>query len=116
MSTNLTQREINEIVGLHRAGVSRKDICTKTGRSLATVNRHIKAAAEKPLCPKCGQELPPHAHFCYMCGVKILTEREQLAEDLSKLRGVFNLLPEHTRDHAIKTLNTAIAYLEKEDS
>lgn len=55
---------------------------------------------------------PPQAHFCFICGTKILTEREKVIEQLSSIRGSFALVPENARDRFMNAVNTAIRYLE----
>ena len=41
-----------------------------------------------PVCPKCGNALPAGSKFCNLCGAKILTEKEQVAENLKKAAGL----------------------------
>lgn len=114
--SRLSPHEIEEIRGLHRAGFSNREIAEKTGRSLGSINNYVKAQDnDKPpekKCPKCGQLLPPQAHFCFICGSKILTQRESVIEQLSGIRGSFTLVPSNARDSFIAAINGAISYLE----
>lgn len=41
-----------------------------------------------PVCPKCGNSLPVRSKFCNLCGTKVLTEKEQVAENLKKAAGL----------------------------
>ncbi len=114
--SRLSPHEIEEIRGLHRAGFSIREIAEKTGRSLGSVSNYVKPQDnDKPSekkCPKCGQLLPPQAHFCFICGTKILTERESIIENLAHTRDSFALIPSNARDAFISAVNGAISYLE----
>ena len=63
-------------------------------------------------CPKCGQSLPPQAHFCFICGTKILTQRESIIENLVRTRDSIALIPSNASDAFISAVNGAISYLE----
>ena len=114
--SRLSPHEIEEIRGLHRAGFSNREIAEKTGRSLGSINKYVKVQDnDKPpekKCPKCGQALPPQARFCFACGVKILTQRESVIENLSDIRNGFALVPPNARVSFIAAINGAISYLE----
>lgn len=112
MSKSLSEHEINEIIGLHQSGFSNAEIQEKTGRSDFVIRKYIRQKTEIKKCPKCGQVCPPQAHFCFICGTKILTEREKVIEQLSSIRGSFALVPENARDRFMNAVNTAIRYLE----
>lgn len=55
---------------------------------------------------------PPQAHFCFICGVKILSQRESVIEQLAHTRNSFALIPSNARDAFIAAVNGAISYLE----
>lgn len=114
--SRLSPHEIEEIRGLHRAGFSTREIEEKTGRSLGSINNYVKAQdndkSPEKKCPKCGQSLPPQAHFCFICGVKILSQRESVIEQLAHTRDSFALIPSNARDAFIAAVNGAISYLE----
>lgn len=114
--SRLSPHEIEEIRGLHRAGFSNREIAEKTGRSLGSINNYVKAQdndkSPEKKCPKCGQLLPPQAHFCFICGVKILSQRESVIEKLPDIRNAFALVPPNARDSFIAAINGAISYLE----
>ena len=114
--SRLSPHEIEEIRGLHRAGFSNREIAEKTGRSLGSINNYVKGQdnekSPEKKCPKCGQLLPPQAHFCFICGVKILSQRESVIEKLSDIRNSFALVPPNVRDSFIAAINGAISYLE----
>ena len=114
--SRLSPHEIEEIRGLHRAGFSNREIAEKTGRSLGSINNYVKAQGSdkspEKKCPKCGQLLPHQARFCFICGTKILTQRESVIEQLSHTRDSFALIPSNARDAFIAAVNGAISYLE----
>lgn len=113
MSKKLSEHEINEIIGMHQSGLSNAEIREKTGRSSFVIRKYILQNEKIKKCPKCGQACPhPQAHFCFICGTKILTEREEVIEQLSYIRGSFALVPEKARDRFMNAANTAIRYLE----
>lgn len=116
LKTRLSTHEIEEIRGLHRAGFSNREIAEKTRRSLGTINKytHLPETDNPPekQCQKCGQMLPPPAHFCFICGTKILTQRESVIEKLARTRDSFALIPSNARDAFIAAVNGAISYLE----
>lgn len=114
--SRLSPHEIEEIRGLHRAGFSNREIAEKTGRSLGSINKYVKpqdnGKPSEKKCPKCGQLLPTQAHFCFICGTKILTQRESIIENLARIRDSFALIPSNARDAFISAVNGAISYLE----
>lgn len=59
-----------------------------------------------------GNCCPPQAHFCFICGTKILTQRESIIENLARTRDSFALIPSNARDAFISAVNGAISYLE----
>lgn len=61
-------------------------IAAKWGISPQSV--HAIKRKNIPVCPKCGNALPAGSKFCNLCGAKILTEREQVAENLKKAAGL----------------------------
>lgn len=63
-----------------------RQIADKWGVSSQTVQKIKKERV--PVCPKCGNALPAGSKFCNLCGAKILTEKEQVAENLKKAAGL----------------------------
>lgn len=66
----------------------------------------------KRSAPNAGNCCPPQAHFCFICGTKILTQRESVIEQLAHTRDSFALIPSNARDAFIAAVNGAISYLE----
>lgn len=121
MPKGLSQETIQEIKRLRAAGRSYAAIGRAVGVSDVTAARYsgdveVDAAAyveSGVCCPECGEPLPAKAKFCFMCGAKLLTEREKLALRVSTLRSIYSFLPEHVRDSTIQVLNDVLAYLDK---
>ena len=121
MPKGLSQETIQEIRRLRAEGRSYAAIARAVGVSDVTVARHsgdveVDTAAyveSGVCCPECGEPLPSRAKFCFMCGAKLLSEREKLALRVSTLRSIYSFLPEHMRDSTIQVLNDVLAYLDK---
>lgn len=110
--TSPTPDRIAEFKALRDAGYSIRAISEKTSFSYSTVSKYLRQTAAEKKCPKCGQLLPPPAHFCFICGTKILTQRESIIENLARTRDSFALIPSNARDAFISAVNGAISYLE----
>ncbi len=63
-----------------------KEIAAKWEISAMSVT-NIKRAST-PVCLNCGRGLPIGSKFCNLCGSKVLTEKEQVVENLKKAAGL----------------------------
>lgn len=65
-------------------------------------------------CPTCGTDLVKGAKFCHACGAKIVSKRSEAISGIEKvLNTISALYPANSRDSAIKYLNAAIDFIEK---
>ena len=116
---SITDEQIAEARKLRAAGVNYREIARRLGTSdngIRTYCVDIKpnvVPQDVKHCPECGEALPQKAHFCFMCGTRILSEREKVVQNLCNLRKIAMLIPETSRDKAMSAVNDAIQYLEK---
>lgn len=117
--TAVTEEKVQEMRKLRSTGMSFAAIGGKCGVSDVTAARYtrdveiVENFAETGVnCPACGEKLPKRAKFCFMCGEKILSEREKLALRVSTLRRIYSFLPEQMRDSTIEVLNDVLAFLD----
>ena len=114
---SITDEQIAEARRLRATGMPYLAIAKTLGTSDNGIRRYcedvlINQMPPMPLsCPDCGQALPKEARFCYMCGTKILTEREKIVRDLEHLRNIVMFIPETRRDSTLQTINGAVKYL-----
>lgn len=90
--------------------VGASDVCVRTYCMDIDVDTKRKMP-EAVCCPSCEQKLPRKARFCYMCGTKILTEKEKVIQNLEKVRNLVVFLPETRRDSTLEAINNAVKYL-----
>lgn len=103
---------IAEIRELRANGATYKELRDAYGVGSATIAKYC--AATKPptkACPRCGEGLPDNAKFCFICGERLKTPREQLIDRVTAAMRTFNLLPEAARDCTMSTMRDVIAYL-----
>lgn len=119
----LSLDKVDEIRKLRAKGMSFSAIGRTVGVSDVTAARYsgdIELVTSDyvesgVLCEKCGEPLPKRAKFCFICGQKIMGEREKLALRVSTLRRIYSVLPESMRDETVSVLNDVLAYLDKEE-
>lgn len=120
----ITPEKAEQIKILRKTGMSRSDIAKELGVSPMSVTRYSRDVEDSTpelvetgvRCEQCGEPLPKRARFCFICGTKIMSEREKLALRVSTLRRIYSVLPEAMRDEAVSVLNDVLAYLDKEEN
>ena len=115
----ISEEKISQMRKLRATGMSFAAIGGKCGVSDVTAARYtrdveiVEPFADTGVkCPDCGEKLPKRAKFCFMCGAKLLSEREKLAVRVSTLRRIYSFLPEQMRDSTIEVLNDVLAFLD----
>lgn len=114
MSKRILPETKEKILHMRMAGYPQKIIAQQTGTSLSTVTRLLRERKGEKRCPKCKEALPINARYCFVCGTKILTRREQVAEDLAHIADLYKFLPETARDEFIRAIRAAISMLKEE--
>jgi predicted amidophosphoribosyltransferase len=103
---------IAEIRELRANGATYKELREAYGVGAATIAKYC--ATTKPAtktCPRCGEALPDNAKFCFICGERLKTPREQLIDRVNSAMRNFNLLPEAARDSTMATMRDVIKFL-----
>lgn len=117
MRAPLDKKKVAEAREMRKAGLSYVQIASRLGVSANCVHKYCVDVQvdvpNAPHCPKCGQVLPVGAKFCYMCGIRIFTDREKIILDLERMRNFAMLIPETSRDFAMEVINKAVAYLKR---
>lgn len=114
MNKKTTKEVQSQILNMRDAGYTYRQIQSEVGCSSATIYKILKEREGQKVCPKCGEILPPNAKYCFVCGTKILTQREQVAEDLAHIADLYKFLPETARDEFIRAIRAAISMLKEE--
>lgn len=100
MAKRITEEQKQRIYDLYDAGMTvYLHIAKEVGISDATIGKIIKArnASCVKVCPNCKRESGREERFCFYCGKNIRTREEELASEVSKLRGMIVHLPENVR-------------------
>jgi transcriptional regulator len=114
---SITDEQIAEARKLRASGMSYVKIAKKLGTSDNGIRLYCQdvkptvAPLDNKLCPECGEALPQKARFCFMCGTRILTEREKIVQELDHMRNIIMFIPENRRDSVMDAVNHAIKYL-----
>lgn len=114
---SITDEQIAEARKLRAAGMPYVQIAKRLGTSDNGIRMYcldVKpnvVPQDGKCCPDCGQALPKEARFCYMCGARILTEREKIVQELEHMRNIIMFVPENRRDSVMDAVNHAIKYL-----
>lgn len=133
-ASGATYRELCEAYGVSQATIAR--YCAEPRKAARKVESapepapapaQADAPAPAPACesapvmhsftdkvcrdPHCGERLPHNARFCFTCGRKQLTQREEIMERLSAVIGDFRFFPEHTRDRDMAAVRDAMRFL-----
>jgi hypothetical protein len=112
MARTINHAIIAEIRELRANGATYRELKEAYGLSSGTIAKYCaeKAPADKA-CPRCAEALPHNARFCFICGERLKTPREQLIDRVTAAMRTFNLLPEAARDCTLATMRDVIAYL-----
>lgn len=75
--------------------------------------RWLFQTKKEKVCPSCHNESTnPKARFCWNCGAKILTEKEEIVERLQNLMSLTVTMPESARDVLQVTVLDAVKFIE----
>lgn len=121
-----TDEQIKDILGLYQdKSVKLADICNKHHVSLGTLmnivdenniprRQKLSKRIKTKKCGHCGAKVDlKGAKFCPFCGHNIMTESEQLIEELRDKISLLELLPSTERDDFRNVLLKAINYIKE---
>lgn len=114
MSKKTTKEVQSQILDMRDAGYTYRQIQSEVGCSSSTIYKILKEREGQKVCPKCGDILPPNAKFCFVCGTKILTQREQVAEDLAHIADLIEMAARMARINSSRAIRAAISMLKEE--
>lgn len=72
------------------------------------------AYKKKRTCPRCGTQLDKKMHFCWKCGTKAVTNKDEILEQTEKLLGILTCYPCNQAAEGIGIVNRIKDYIEEQ--
>ena len=74
----------------------------------------IAKEAKAKVCPKCGEALEKKMRFCWKCGTKAVTNKDEILEQAEKLLGILTCYPCNQAAEGIGIVNRIKDYIEEQ--
>lgn len=105
IKNNMSKKAISE-----KYGIAENIACyiakySKFGYELADKNERT--------CPRCGTQLDKKMHFCWKCGTKAATNKDEILEQAEKLLGILTCYPCNQAAKGIGVVNRIKDYIEE---
>lgn len=109
IQNNMTSKAISEKYGINESIACYIAKYGKLGYELADKKKRI---CKKRICPSCGTQLDKKMHFCWKCGTKAVTNKDEILEQTEKLLDILTCYPCNQTTEGIGIVNRIKDYIE----